>query len=89
MITLPARQSVLIVARMSTFDNAWHLVDQAAAELGITPGARRKWRQRRTIPHKHRARLMQQFATRGVIVSFDYFDNMPSPRRSIAVQAAE
>ena len=64
---------------MSTLDNAWSLIDQTAAELGVTPGARRKWRQRKTVPYKYRTRLISRLATKGVIVSLDYFENMPPP----------
>jgi hypothetical protein len=45
----------------------WDLVDQAAKALGVGKQARRKWRQRNSVPHKWRLPLIEE--TDGKITS--------------------
>ncbi len=38
----------------------WNLIDQAAKALGVGKEARKKWRQRKTVPHRWRLPLIAE-----------------------------
>ncbi len=47
----------------------WDLIDQAAAALQVSAPARKKWRQRKAVPHKWRLPLIKQ--TNGKLTVFE------------------
>lgn len=53
----------------------WRLVDDTAAELGVNPEARLKWRQR-GVPPKWRIRILETLMQRSVPVSLADFDRL-------------
>ena len=67
-------------------ETPWALVDRCAAELGILPETRRKWRERNGVPHRWRLPLLQQFGRHGRVVGLDFFDNL-SPGVSDGTEA--
>ena len=54
----------------------WSLIDKAARALGVSEAARRKWRQRGSVPHKWRIALIQQ--TAGAVTANDFTPPAPS-----------
>lgn len=52
----------------------WDLVDAAAADLGVTGFARKKWQQRRQIPFRWRYPLIERLRARGHDVDYPAFD---------------
>jgi len=47
----------------------WDLIDQAAQVLNVGKEARKKWRQRRSIPHRWRIAILKQ--TNGKVSVFE------------------
>jgi hypothetical protein len=77
---------------MTSQEDAWDLVDRCAAELGVLPETRQKWRWRHGVPHKWRVPLLQQFQKHGRIVGLDFFDSLgatPATDAPADSQAAE
>lgn len=56
----------------------WELVERIAGELGVTPHACAKWRQRNSIPHKWRLSIVLKS---GGLVRWDHFVKMDRARR--------
>lgn len=50
------------------------LVDELAAELGVAPATRKKWRQRGSVPHRMRDDLRERAMERGVAIPRSVFD---------------
>lgn len=64
---------------MTSPESAWDLIDRCAAELGVHPETRRKWRERKSVPPRWQVPLLQQFGKHRLIVSLDFFDNLGPP----------
>lgn len=47
----------------------WKVIDRSAEELGVAPEARKKWRQRRSVPHRWRLAIMDLAAAHGKVLS--------------------
>ena len=63
----------------------WLLVDSTAAELGVKPEARSKWRQpNRGVPAEWRIRITQTLMGRGIPVALSDFDRLPENPGRIA-----
>ena len=50
------------------------VIDELAASLGVSPEARKKWRQRGAVPHKWRLPILDLAAKRGVKIPLGAFD---------------
>lgn len=61
----------------------WRVVDDIAAELGVKPEARAKWRQRH-VPPEWRIKITQALMSRGVPVSLSDFESLPERPGRIA-----
>lgn len=63
----------------------WKVVDDIAAELGVSESARLKWRQRAAgVPAKWRIAIVQELMRRGVPVALSDFDTLESTPGRIA-----
>jgi hypothetical protein len=51
----------------------WALIDLIAQRLGVKTEARRKWRQRNSVPHKWRLALI--LASGGALSANDFLNN--------------
>ncbi len=60
----------------------WSLIDRAAQALGVSEAARRKWKQRGSVPHRWRIALIQQ--TAGAVSANDFV--LPAPSHAEASQ---
>lgn len=70
---------------MSEITLSWKLVDDVAAELGVTAVARHKWRQRETgVPPKWRIEITQELMRRGIPVALSDFDKLDQTPGRIA-----
>lgn len=56
---------------------AWSEILHAAADLGILPEARKKWRMR-GVPHRWRIPLLERFALKGVDFNPVFFSGLRS-----------
>jgi hypothetical protein len=63
----------------------WRVVDDIAAELGVKPEARAKWRQPgRGVPAEWKIKITQTLMSRGVPIALSDFDNLPERPGRIA-----
>jgi hypothetical protein len=62
-------------------DPQWKAVDTLAAELGVSAEARRKWRERDTVPHRWRLPILQRAAGRFEITA-ETFERTSRRRRA-------
>lgn len=53
----------------------YQIIEVLARELGVHGEARRKWRERRTVPHRWRLPLLAAAKARGVEIDLATFDN--------------
>ena len=57
---------------MSYMDNmSWSIIDEAAAHLGVSTDARRKWRERGRVPHRWRIPIIQEARRAGHQLALD------------------
>lgn len=58
---------------------SWKLVDDTAAELGVAPAARLKWRQPgRGVPPAWQIRIAQLLLSRGIPIALNDFGTLPA-----------
>jgi hypothetical protein len=63
----------------------WRVVDDTAAQLGVSREARAKWRQpNRGVPPEWRIKITQALMARGVPVALSDFDSLPENPGRIA-----
>ena len=76
-MSLDRVQIVPYISFMNRLD--WDLIDQAAQVLNVGKEARKKWRQRRSIPHRWRIAILKQ--TNGKV---SVFEESQEPRTEAA-----
>lgn len=60
---------------MGNQNDIWEMIDRAAAALGVKPDNRRKWRERKSVPHRWRLPLIRE--TGGALSA----DDLETPNR--------
>jgi hypothetical protein len=63
----------------------WKIVDETAAELGVSEAARLKWRQAgRGVPAEWQIKIVDVLRSRDLVVAFADFDALPANPGRIA-----
>ena len=57
--------------------NTWDQINEIGAALGANFEARKKWKQRRCVPHRWRLPIINEGAKRGILIDQAAFD-LPS-----------
>lgn len=52
----------------------WQIIDQSGARVGAKDDARRKWRERRSVPPSWQIRIVEDLRAKGVPISFADFE---------------
>lgn len=60
----------------------WETIDRLGANLGVGDEARRKWRERGSVPHRWRLPLMEAAFAAGTSLSARDFEGISRPERA-------
>ena len=55
------------------------IIESIAADMGVRKRTLQKWRERRSVPHRHRLPIAERALERGLRIEASVFDNFERP----------